>query len=163
MSASPLNAQLGLAVAYRSDGTTPWGPNAASPRRPWKRLTAKTLLRMPLPYPGVSHALTLACYSLHNAAKLPRTKARVQPNGPIHEALAGEVFPAKLTPWLTGAGSRRLEGTNIGHQNREAMAYVGVRVEPPVRLGHEGTVFDLHCSLVFKETCQPYSCLPCRR
>ena len=40
-----------------------------------------------------------------------------------------------LTPWLTGAGSRRLEGTNIGHENGEAMAYVGVRVEPPVRLG----------------------------
>ena len=40
-----------------------------------------------------------------------------------------------LTPWLTGAGSRRLEGTNIGHENGEAMAYVGVRVEPTVRLG----------------------------
>ena len=39
-----------------------------------------------------------------------------------------------LTPWLTGAGSRRLEGTNIGHENAEGMAYVGVRVEPPVRL-----------------------------
>ena len=39
--------------------------------------------------------------------------------------------------WLTGAGSRRLEGTNSGHQNREAMAYVGVRVEPTVRLGSE--------------------------
>ena len=38
-----------------------------------------------------------------------------------------------LTPWLTGAGSRRLEGTNIGHENAEGMAYVGVRVEPPVR------------------------------
>ncbi len=25
----------------------------------------------------------------------------------------------------------------MGHQNREAMAYVGVRVEPPVRLGRE--------------------------
>ena len=42
-----------------------------------------------------------------------------------------------LTPWLTGTGSRRLEGTNIGHQNREAMAYVGVRVEPPVKLVNE--------------------------
>ena len=40
-----------------------------------------------------------------------------------------------LTPWLTGAGSRRLEGTNIGHENAEGMAYVGVRVEPTVRLG----------------------------
>ena len=27
-----------------------------------------------------------------------------------------------LTPWLTGAGSRRLEGTNIGHENAEGMA-----------------------------------------
>ena len=42
-----------------------------------------------------------------------------------------------LTPWLTGAGARSAEGTNVGHQNREAMAYVGVRVEPPVRLGRE--------------------------
>ncbi len=42
-----------------------------------------------------------------------------------------------LTPRLTGAGSRRLEGTNIGHENAEGMAYVGVRVEPTVRLGRE--------------------------
>ena len=42
-----------------------------------------------------------------------------------------------LTPWLTGAGSRRLEGTDIGHENAEGMAYVGVRVEPTVRLGRE--------------------------
>ena len=40
-----------------------------------------------------------------------------------------------LTPWLTGAGARSAEGTDIGHENGEAMAYVGVRVEPPVRLG----------------------------
>ena len=39
-----------------------------------------------------------------------------------------------LTPWLTGAGSRRLEGTNISHEDAEGMAYVGVRVEPTVRL-----------------------------
>jgi hypothetical protein len=42
-----------------------------------------------------------------------------------------------LTPWLTGAGSRRLEGTNISHEDAEGMAYVGVRVEPTVRLGSE--------------------------
>ena len=42
-----------------------------------------------------------------------------------------------LTPKFTGAGSRRLEGTNIGHENAEGMAYVGVRVEPTVRLGRE--------------------------
>lgn len=40
-----------------------------------------------------------------------------------------------LTPWLTSAGSRRLEGTNISHEDAEGMAYVGVRVEPTVRLG----------------------------
>ena len=49
-----------------------------------------------------------------------------------------------LTPWLTGAGARSAEGTDIGHQNREAMAYVGVRVEPPVRLGRVGTVLQVH-------------------
>ena len=49
----------------------------------------------------------------------------------------------KPNTWLTGAGSRRLEGTSIGHQNREAMANVGVRVEPTVRLGTEGTVLPL--------------------
>jgi hypothetical protein len=45
------------------------------------------------------------------------------------------MFTRGLTPWLTGAGSRRLEGTNISHEDAEGMAYVGVRVEPPVRLG----------------------------
>lgn len=45
-----------------------------------------------------------------------------------------------LTPWLTGAGSRRLEGTNISHENAEGMAYVGVRVEPTVRLVNVGRV-----------------------
>ena len=47
----------------------------------------------------------------------------------------------RLTPRLTGAGSRRLEGTNISHEDAEGMAYVGVRVEPTVRLGSVGTVF----------------------
>ena len=42
-----------------------------------------------------------------------------------------------LTPWLTGAGARSAEGTDIGHENAEGMAYVGVRVEPTVRLGRE--------------------------
>ncbi len=40
-----------------------------------------------------------------------------------------------LTPWLTGAGAPSAEGTDIGHENAEGMAYVGVRVEPTVRLG----------------------------
>ena len=39
-----------------------------------------------------------------------------------------------LTPRLTGAGARSAEGTNTGHKNGEAMASVGVRVEPTVRL-----------------------------
>ncbi len=39
-----------------------------------------------------------------------------------------------LTPWLTGAGARSAEGTDIGHEDAEGMAYVGVRVEPTVRL-----------------------------
>ncbi len=38
-----------------------------------------------------------------------------------------------LTPRLTGAGARSAEGTNTGHENGEAMASVGVRVEPTVR------------------------------
>lgn len=43
-----------------------------------------------------------------------------------------------MTPnaWLTGAGARSAEGADTGHQNREAMAHVGVRVEPPARLGN---------------------------
>ena len=49
-----------------------------------------------------------------------------------------------LTPWLTGAGARSAEGTDIGHENAEGMAYVGVRVEPTVRLGRVGTVVELH-------------------
>ena len=54
--------------------------------------------------------------------------------------LPERIFKRDLTNWLTGAGSRRLEGTNIGHENAEGMAYVGVRVEPTVRLGHVGRV-----------------------
>ena len=55
-----------------------------------------------------------------------------------------------LTPWLTGAGSRRLEGTNISHEDAEGMAYVGVRVEPTVRLGREVEGFKReHCCCTF--------------
>ena len=55
-------------------------------------------------------------------------------------------FRDGLTPWLTGAGARSAEGTDIGHENGEAMAYVGVRVEPPVRLGAEVEGFKrAHC------------------
>jgi hypothetical protein len=43
-------------------------------------------------------------------------------------------FLSGLTPELTGAGGPiGPQGTNIGHQNREAMANVGVRVERFVR------------------------------
>ena len=48
-----------------------------------------------------------------------------------------------LTPRLTGAGSRRLEGTNTGHENAEGMASVGVRVEPTVRLVADELVHEL--------------------
>jgi hypothetical protein len=45
------------------------------------------------------------------------------------------VLSKGLTPELTGAGGPiGPQGTNIGHQNREAMANVGVRVERFVRL-----------------------------
>ena len=49
------------------------------------------------------------------------------------ESLGGFLYG--LTPWLTGAGARSAEGTDMGHENAEGMAHVGVRVEPPVRLG----------------------------
>ena len=52
--------------------------------------------------------------------------------------------------WLTGTGSRRLEGTNSGHKNAEGMPAVGVRVEPPVRLGRVGTVVQVHECLNFR-------------
>ena len=39
-----------------------------------------------------------------------------------------------LTNELTGAGARRVQGTNSGHKNAEGMAAVGVHVEHPVRL-----------------------------
>ena len=33
-----------------------------------------------------------------------------------------------LTLWLTGAGARSAEGTDMGHENAEGMAHVGVRL-----------------------------------
>jgi hypothetical protein len=62
------------------------------------------------------------------------------------------VFVKSLTPELTGAGARSAQGTNIGHQNREAMANVGVRVERFVRLGRVvevgGVTYAFHgCTL----------------
>ena len=58
--------------------------------------------------------------------------------------MAARLHMKGLTPWLTGAGARSAEGTDIGHENAEGMAYVGVRVEPTVRLGSAGAV--LHFS-----------------
>ena len=52
-----------------------------------------------------------------------------------------------LAARLTGARSRRLEGTKTGHQNCGAMASVGVRVEPAVRLGRVGRVGRVHSRL----------------
>jgi hypothetical protein len=52
-----------------------------------------------------------------------------------------------LTPELTGAGGPiGPQGTNIGHQNREAMANVGVRVERFVRLGRVGSILKVHAN-----------------
>jgi len=54
-----------------------------------------------------------------------------------------------LTPELTGAGGPTgPQGTNIGHQNREAMANVGVRVERFVRLGRGGRALQVHSDCV---------------
>jgi hypothetical protein len=50
---------------------------------------------------------------------------------PLGNAISPTPEPV-LTPRLTGAGARSAEGTNTGHENGEAMASVGVRVEPTV-------------------------------
>ena len=65
------------------------------------------------------------------------------------EGLSQAVFKCGLTPELTGAGGPTgPQGTNIGHQNREAMANVGVRVERFVRLGRVGRAGQVHCRSV---------------
>src|SRR5574343_1872336 len=71
-------------------------------------------------------------------------------NGP--SKLACRLFDESLTPWLTGAGARSAEGTDIGHENAEGMAYVGVRVEPPVRLGGVGRAVADHRSLGYSRS-----------
>jgi hypothetical protein len=54
-----------------------------------------------------------------------------------------------LTPELTGAGGPKgPQGTNIGHQNRAAMANVGVRVERFVRLGRVGRVRQVNSKCI---------------
>lgn len=57
----------------------------------------------------------------------------------------------RLTPELTGAGARSAKGTNIGHENGEAMANVGVRVERFVRLWRVGRVGQAHSRFVMFE------------
>jgi hypothetical protein len=75
----------------------------------------------------------------------------------VHNHGLPRVFSGGLTPELTGAGGPKgPQGTNIGHQNREAMANVGVRVERFVRLGREGRVEQVH-SLCFGFECQQNS------
>jgi hypothetical protein len=68
-----------------------------------------------------------------------------------------DYFLWSLTPELTGAGGPiGPQGTNIGHQNREAMANVGVRVERFVRLGRVGRGWQVHSKFVRFE-CPPSS------
>jgi len=69
------------------------------------------------------------------------------------------VFAKSLTPRLTGAGGPTgPQGTNTGHENGEAMASVGVRVEPTVRLRREveglKSTHGLACG-VLHFACQP--------
>ena len=81
------------------------------------------------------------------SSKIMECRVRVAGSDPsfAHTSLTGfdPLLPfsfdgsCQSTPWLTGAGARSAEGTDIGHENAEGMAYVGVRVEPTVRLGTE--------------------------
>ena len=73
------------------------------------------------------------------AQALEAQKARkpLEQGGALEQVGARMKRVMGLTPWLTGAGARSAEGTDIGHENAEGMAYVGVRVEPTVRLGTE--------------------------
>jgi hypothetical protein len=62
-----------------------------------------------------------------------------------------------LTPELTGAGGPTgPQGTNIGHQNREAMANVGVRVEPTVRLVENDCSIERHECYLLMFTTPPF-------
>jgi hypothetical protein len=64
-------------------------------------------------------------------------------------AWSSGIFICGLTLELTGAeGPTGPQGTNIGHENGEAMANVGVRVERFVRLGRVGTVWKLRSNCV---------------
>jgi hypothetical protein len=93
---------------------------------------------------GAPEALKIPSRGLHCDCALGRSALSIggRPAGDMLEqpAKAAEKRSAairieKPNAWLTGTGSRRLEGTNSGHKNAEGMPAVGVRVEPPVRLG----------------------------
>ena len=69
------------------------------------------------------------------AQALEAQKARkpLEQGGALEQVGARMKRVMGLTPRLTGAGARSAEGTNTGQKNGEAMASVGVRVEPTVR------------------------------
>ena len=71
------------------------------------------------------------------ALEAQKTRKPLEQGGALEQVGARMKRVMGLTPWLTGAGARSAEGTDIGHENAEGMAYVGVRVEPTVRLGTE--------------------------
>jgi hypothetical protein len=48
-----------------------------------------------------------------------------------------------LTPKLTGAEARSAKGTDMGHENAEGMAHVGVHVERTVRLLREEVAVEV--------------------
>jgi hypothetical protein len=66
-----------------------------------------------------------------------------------------------LTPKLTGAGARSVQGTNMGHEHAEGMAHVGVHVERTVRPGAlvrgDGTTMVLHF-MCHSEALHPWCC-----
>ena len=91
---------------------------------------------------GVSHALTNA--SIYLTAPCATVTPTRRPHAPVVRTTAkGQAAHKPDEYWafrkpnarLTGAeGPNGPQGTNTGHENGEAMASVGVRVQPPVRL-----------------------------
>jgi len=81
------------------------------------------------------------CAALNPRCSVARTTAEGQA---AHKPDEHWCIPSGLTPRLTGAGARSAQGTNTGHENGGAMASVGVRVEPTVRLGSVGRILEFH-------------------
>ena len=73
---------------------------------------------------GPNNCSRTLCVAETLAVCVPEVLQRVTSNAAQEKSLTNE---------LTGAGARRVQGTNMGHQNREAMAHVGVHVELTVR------------------------------